>query len=31
MGEWGGESHKKSKENAGENNIKIKYTKYKVM
>jgi hypothetical protein len=31
MGEWGGKSHKKSKENARENYIKIKYRKYKVM
>jgi hypothetical protein len=31
MREWGGESHKKSKENAGENDIKIKYKKYTVM
>ena len=30
-GRMGGESHKKSKENAGENDIKIKCKQYKVM
>ena len=30
-GRMEGESHKKSKENAGENDIKIKYKKYKVI
>jgi hypothetical protein len=30
-GRIGGETHKRSKENAGENYIKIKYKKYKVM